>query len=161
MAKLQATDSDCGITAIQNALRVLGVRVGYKRIRRALKNPDDPKWDIADGVDEFDMQRATSALGFGFDELNTNRKFDAREWLRTRAPVMPVLLCVDDWEHWVSVAGLCDRRLCLQDPSRDAYNAAELGIAWLRLSTILRRWRASSKRRSEGGLYYGLAILPR
>lgn len=160
MAKLQSAKYDCSIAAIQNALRVFGVRAGYKRVLSAMEPIDVPTWDIKDGGDEDDIKRALDALGFGYFEFESNRGYEARGWIQDMAPNMPLILCVDDWGHWVTVAGVCRHRYLLQDPELKPHNTAELGVKWLKNSTICRRWRASRKRRKEGELYYGIAVRP-
>jgi hypothetical protein len=162
--KLQPNDYDCSIASIQNALRVFDIRFGYRRIFKAMRDKEDPKaWTKAfktEGADEHDIQRALTNLKIGFRVLETNRRHYAEEWLESCAPAWPSLLCVDDWRHWVTIAGVCDGKLLLQDPDRDPENVNELGNHWLKKGTILRRWRASTKRWREGGLYYGIAVLP-
>ena len=161
--KYQNNNYDCSIAAIQNALRVYGVHtIGHRKIQSAMRDKTDPDWDIRQGADEFDVCRGLKKLGFDYRELETDHKSGAREWLEACAPAWPTILCVDNWGHWVTVAGACgDGRYLLQDPDRAAKNVAELGNFWLKPSTILRRWRASKKRPDEGGLYYGIALLPR
>ena len=75
------------------------------------------------------------------------------------APTAPVLLCVDDFEHWVCVAGQCGNRLWLLDSTNESWNQAGLGRWALLPKTVLRRWRAARRLHSEGGRYYGIAIL--
>lgn len=159
MSRIQRTGSDCSVGALQNALRVHGRRIGYGKLARLLGG-EVGEGDA--GADEHDLLVTIGMLDHAWEELSTSRKRDAETWLRRFASLAPVLLCVDDWGHWVVVAGECGRRLCLHDSLRDPYNAAEGGTHWLRVGTLMRRWRAARRRlREEGGcLYYGIVVLP-
>jgi len=117
--------------------------------------------DMSEGADENDVLAVVGALGHPWTECNTSRKREAEAWLKKFTPVSPVLLCVDNWGHWVTVAGVCGRRVCLHDSLKVPHNVEMGGTHWLRLSTVTRRWRAARRRIREGGeLYYGIAVLP-
>lgn len=139
----------CSSASIQNALSVLGVRVGQHKIEALIG-------DISDGADEHAILNALGVLGCSVDVLESRRRADAAEWLHL-AYSGPLLLCVDDWAHWVSVVGGCADRLWLFDPAREPWNEAQNGAWPLLPKTILRRWRASW--RSGSGVYYGIALL--
>lgn len=152
MGEAQHTDAWCAAASLKDALRVLGVRAGQHRLARLLGCTDD-------GADESDVLEALARLGCAVDVLETDRRRDALDWLCKVAYVAPVLLCVDDWGHWVHVAGGCARRLWLFDPSKEPWNTCE-GRVWPLLpKTIAKRWKAARRLRGEGGLYYGIAIL--
>lgn len=150
----QRTDTDCGVASVCNALAVAtGREPGYGRIARFWN-------DLSGGLDEVDVVRAiVQGLGHTLDEVDTSSGRDAGQWLRRWAPIAPVILCVDDWGHWVVVAGQCGRRFCLLDPGRDPHNLRTNGQRWHLPKRILRRWRAARQNRRDGGLYYGLAFL--
>ena len=150
--RLQRTDSDCAVAALQNALRGHGQRVGHGRISRLLG-------EVGDGADEQDMLRAICELGYAPAEVECNRHSYACRWLKRMAPIWPCLLCVDDFGHWVVVGGALGHRLLLQDSGLLPYNLAEGGSTWLLPATIARRWRAA-RRTSKGAVpYYGIAVM--
>ena len=142
----------CGPAALQNALKIHGVRIGQGRLSNLVNTCED-------GTDETGMISGLDRLGCQWHEIETDRKADAREWLIKFAPVAPILLCVDSWEHWVCVAGVCGPRVWLLDPARENWNKAGLGRWPLLPKTILRRWKAPRCDVKYGGLYYGVAIL--
>lgn len=114
-----------------------------------------------DGADEHDIARAGEALGYQTVEFATGHHGEARKWLLEWAPVAPLILCVDRWEHWVCIAGQCGDRLWLFDPERTRLNQNRNGAWPLLPKRILHRWRIG---RGEGGdrrlLYFGLLLLP-
>lgn len=157
--KPQSRDSDCSIAGLQNAMRVYGARPSYRLLRRALL-------EFGDGANEEDVKRVIGELDRTFVEFESKSANEAEAWLRKWASAAPLLLCVDSWSHWVTVAGVCAGRIHLEDPwLENAHNAAELGSHWLKPKTIVRRWRAARRvydedgERIYGAPYYALALL--
>jgi ABC-type bacteriocin/lantibiotic exporter with double-glycine peptidase domain len=142
----------CGPAALQTALQVHGKRLGQDRLAKLCGTDED-------GTDEHGLISAITELGFGFEELCIRDKNEARSALLRFAPVAPIILCVDDYDHWVVVAGQCGRRLWLFDSTREPWNAHNLGRQCLLPKTITRRWKASKRATEDGASYYGLAIL--
>lgn len=142
----------CCPAALQTAMQIHGVRMGQARFAKLLGT-------CAEGTDEFDIRQALDRMGCQWCELETNNRGEAREWLLKFSPVAPILLCVDSWEHWVTVAGCCGPKLWLLDSSNEAWNRAGLGRWALSPKTILKRWRAARRLRADGGIYYGIAVL--
>jgi hypothetical protein len=105
----QPNSYECGPFALKHALLVLGVFESERRLAR-LAGTD------RGGTDEAQLARAAQRLGF---ELPTERVHDAREARRALSERLgagnPVLLCVDQWEHWITVAGESDGRLVVFD----------------------------------------------
>jgi len=148
----QSKESWCGPAALQNALQIHGVRVGQGRLARILGTEKD-------GTDENDLIRGLDRLGCQWHELDTTNKGEARAWLLRFAPVAPILLCVDSFDHWVTVAGCCGPRLWLLDSSAEPWNRSGLGRGALLPKSILKRWRASRRSAGRAGNYYGVALL--
>jgi len=144
----------CGPAALQSALQIHGARIGQGRLAGLLGTG-------LEGTDEQQMTDALDALGCQWDVLETNRKADARAWLVDRSPIAPLIMCVDAWQHWVCVAGVCGPRMWLLDPAREEWNKAGQGRWALLPKTILKRWKAPRRDVHEGGLYYGIAVLTR
>lgn len=150
----QRNSASCSAAAIQNALRVFGVRVGQHKLTKIVGCCPE------DGADEHDVLQALGRLGCTVDIFETDKKRYAEQWLQSMSYAGPLLLCVDDWFHWVCVAGGCNKRLWLYDPSTEPWNVAENGSWPLLPKTILKRWKAARRRKvEEGCLYYGIAIL--
>lgn len=147
----QAKESWCCPSALQSALEIHGVRVGQSGLADLLGTDQD-------GTDETDLIRALDVLGCQWHELDTDDRGTAREWLTRFAPVAPLLLCVDSYNHWVTVAGVCGPRMWLLDPSPEPYNLAGLGRWALTTGGVLKRWRAG-QHVGPGGKFYGIALL--
>ncbi len=148
----QRNAQSCAAAALQNALRVLGVRVGQHRLAKLIGVTDE-------GADEMDILQALEELGCRVAVFESDRRQDADRWLKEMGYQGPLILCVDNWGHWVSVAGGCSERYWLFDPSTAPWNAAENGCWPLLSKTITKRWRAARRLRKDGHLYYGVSVL--
>ncbi len=145
----------CGAAAIQNALQIHGRRVGQERIAELAGT------SVEEGTDEHGIIAALDALGFAPTEFTTDNLTSARRWVRSFASIAPLILCVDQLEHWVCVAGGCGERLYVFDSSRDPWNKRENGAWSISVASLLKRWRNSRRKAGDFGLYYGIAVLPR
>ena len=100
----------CGPFALKHALVVLGVL----KDERALSRVAGTHW--WHGTDELQLARAAQA----FDcDLLTIRRADAerarRELVRYLRRGLPVLLCVEEWGHWITVVKYDQSRFILLD----------------------------------------------
>jgi len=151
----QLNSSCCSAAAMQLALNILGVRVGQHKLVRIIANGGDS----FDGANEQDVLQALGRIGCTVEVFEGHSRQEARKWLLRWAPRAPLMLCVDSWEHWVTVAGACGKKLWLFDPDPGPWNTAQNGAWPLMPKTILKRWKAARRLRKEGGLYYGIAIV--
>ncbi len=126
--KRQAKSYWCGVASVANALEVLGVRRSQKEINR-LCHVTPGK-----GTSEVEMKRALLANGMAVDEWQNTDSELSLEWLYDSLQEHPVILCVDNDDHYVTAIGLCGSRVLVFDPSRNAgltvYSAAELSVRW-------------------------------
>ena len=141
----------CCPTALQTALEVFGVRMGQERIAKILGTD-------ADGTDETDLIQGLDSMGCQWHEIDTDDQQKARDWLIKFSPVAPLLLCVDSFDHWVTVAGCCGPCLWLLDSTRERWNTTRLGRWAVTPETVLDRW-GMARRQYDGGAYYGVALL--
>lgn len=137
----------CGPAAIVNAAACWGVPVSQTRAAKLAGTTEE-------GSDHHDLIRALDALGFAVDELDDEtHKRTARQWLERLAGVLPLLLCVDHWGHWVTVVGRCGPRVLVAD----GFGARGPEVVRpVTIARLMRRWK--SARRQGGGAFYGLAI---
>ena len=158
--KYALKDCWCGPAAIQNALRLLGKPVGQKRIADLAGTTDE-------GTDDEDLIRAIGLLGFRPDVFSTDDKREAWIWLREwPAKGVPLIICVDQWDHWITIVGRSGDRVVIQDPEKAPYNTSQNGTWTPKVESILRRWRASNRTRVEkvedgepkGPKWYGVGI---
>lgn len=141
---------------MQIALRFYGLRRGQAGLAKIIGTTED-------GSDHHDLIHALSAVGLHPNEFSTNNTNEARKWISDLACIVPLLICVDDWEHWVCVAGQCANRVTLYDPDPDQpQNRLVNGATPLRIKTVLKRWKAARSLAKQEGepVYYGIAVLP-
>jgi ABC-type bacteriocin/lantibiotic exporter with double-glycine peptidase domain len=139
--KRQAKSYWCGLASIANALEVLGIRRSQREIDRLCHVSPEA------GCDEVEMKRALLANGCDVDEWPGIDCDTALRWVDgCMGDGMPVILCVDDDEHWVTVIGTCGPRYIVFDPSRNA------GIEVHSPPSLAARWV------NAAGDYYGLGV---
>lgn len=94
----QPNSFSCGPYALKHALTMLGVIADPSRLARIAET------DRAAGTDEVHLARAARAHDCA---LAMVRRYDAasarRTLVRTLDEGLPVLVCVDEWEHWVTI----------------------------------------------------------
>ena len=152
--KYQNRDWWCGPTAIQNALRALGRRVGQESIAALCGTTEE-------GSDESDLLRGLGRMEIPCTVFEDSDPKVARYWLDKKLNQgYPVLLCVDHWDHWVCVIGAAGDRYILIDSERTPNNLRENGVHVLVPKTVLRRWRAGRKVCGGGERFYAIALVP-
>lgn len=139
----------CSAAALQNAFRFYGHKISQTEIAELIglgytENTmlDDP----AEG-----LKRAILHLGYSFDELSTSVRNDAVYWLNNTMLMPrnghPVLLCVDDWSHWVTLLGAAGcqgySRWSLFDPGNYDWLKSEHGWRVWDNKNLLKHWRSS------------------
>ena len=145
----------CSAAAVQNALRARGHRVGQRRLARLISVSDE------DGADETQIIHALHELGYGVDECATSDKQHARMWLANRIIVgLPVIVCVDNWGHWIAAIGISGSRVIIADSSNEALNKSENGVTAVHLDRFLRRWKAARKMAEKDPPFYAIAVVP-
>lgn len=130
------------MASIANALEVLGIRRSQREIARLCDVSPEA------GCNETEMKRALLANGVQVDEWTSNNNHVSDEWLYLHVGNRgPVILCVDDDDHWVTVIGHCGGEwYILFDPSRNQGVEIHTG------RSLCQRWANSS------GEYYGLGV---
>ncbi len=126
----QPNEWTCGPFALKHALVALGRGVDAKHIQIAAKSH---WWS---GTDEIQLARA--AREFDTDLLLERRRDpdEARKLLvKYLREQTPVLLCVDDWTHWITVVRHEDRRFVVIDSELDPVLNI---LTWAQLRA---RWR--------------------
>jgi hypothetical protein len=133
----QPNSWQCGPFALKHGLLALGIFSHEDDLSRVARSTE------ALGTDESQLARAASSYGCDLDLVRRRTARGARRalaaWL---ARGVPVLLCVDQWDHWVTaVASDADRVVIL-----DSYYPTVLRLEpWSqvlgRLAYRQRRWR--------------------
>lgn len=131
----------CGVAAIANALEVLGIRRTQREVAKLCHVTPEA------GTSEVEMKRALLANGVAVDEWSEKDEHTSRCWLFEHIRYLgPVVLCVDQDEHWVTAIGWCAGRVVLFDPSRNS------GVEVRDDVLLAERWV------NADGVYYGLGV---
>ena len=69
-----------------------------------------------------------------------------------------VILCVQNWEHWVAVIGTLGQTILLADSSQEYPNQLENGILVLNKEKLLHLWRYHLEDSSGAARLYGIAL---
>jgi hypothetical protein len=126
----QPNDYTCGPFALKHALVTLGRLVDEDRIALVARTH---WWS---GTDEIKLARAARAFDCDLPILRTRDPARARrmllDHLRRR---IPVLLCVDDWGHWITAVRYEGSRFVVIDSNLDPVLNL---LSWAQLE---KRWR--------------------
>ena len=151
--RYQITPHYCGPASLQNALRCVGVIVGQHKLAAMCGTTDE-------GTDEYGLLTAAAGFAVETSTICAVSGRDAINAVDTGLGLGPVILCVEQWGHWVCLIGKVGARYILSDPARTEVNKAEAGVQVLTRKALLRKWSASRRTRENGPEYYGIAIRP-
>lgn len=143
--RLQEFKPGCGAGSIANALLAMGEHQFQEVI-----------WNVAggtaDGLAPGRLLSGLDTLGYLGRELGFRAPTPAlRALRRLLGKGTPVILCVDDWEHWVTAIGVLGERFLVADPAD-----AEIVLS-LSPDELTRRWFRNSKRAVRQP-FYGIAV---
>jgi len=149
----QPNDWTCGPFALKHALAALGKLVDAREIKEIARSH---WWS---GTDEIQLARAARAFEC---DLVLERRRDpeaARKMLmKFLREQTPVLLCVDDWTHWVTVVRYEDRRFVIIDSEDDPVLNV---VTWGQLRTRWRYHDTDYDKDDPPVIYDLLAVVPR
>jgi hypothetical protein len=136
----QPNEWTCGPFALKHAL----VAVGCLTDEDAISSVAHPHWTC--GTDEVKLARA--ARSFDCD-LKVIRRTDAeaarRSLVRYVDGNVPVLLCIDDWAHWVTAVGHQGDRFVVLDSQEGPIVQV---MTW---NELKKRWRYVDSGEGDGG----------
>jgi len=141
MIYAQPNSWQCGPFALKHALLVYG-RVAHEDALASLAGSNE-----SIGTDELGLRRALEAYGGTLRIVRRRTRHGARQelhrWLRQG---IPVLLCVDQWDHWITAVADLHHQVALFDSHFD--NAVFRREPWDRLLD-----RVAYRRRHLKGLW--------
>lgn len=145
--RFQEQKGTCGAAAVVNACRAFGVKISEKKAIK-LANTDN------EGTDEHGIISALRTIGLTAEEFKGNKRNLSWQWLHgALLQGRVIILCVDEWSHWVTLAGsLLDRVVLIDSTATDA-NRQENGVHVLSSERLMRRWA----KKNEEHRYYGIA----
>lgn len=152
----QPDEYSCGPTCVSNSLYLLGnAKVSFDDIKQACGT----RW--WNGTDESGLRRALRRLGYEGLEAQWPHKSDrkaALTWLREQhAQNHPVILCVDNFDHWVLAAGSTEKTIIVLDPYGGHRGATTSTYS---RTALAERWWSVDKEKKEG-YFYAMAVIPR
>lgn len=144
--KFQRDNHSCGVFAIVNAARAMGVRLREAEVRKHTST-------TADGTTQHGILNALERLGFTGTEIKQTNKEEAFADVEVAiAEGKAVILAVEEDRHWIAVVGALGKRLVTFDSWNSKENVAEAGIdVWDAKS--LRRWWTK-----VDGQFYGIIM---
>ena len=149
----QPNDFTCGPFALKHALVALGLAVEANEIAATAKTH---WWS---GTDEIRLARA--AREFQCD-LVLERRADAEAARKLLVQLLregtPVLLCVEEWTHWVTVVRAEDRRFVVIDSTDDPVLSVK---TWPQLRNWWRFRDVKHDKAEPPVLYDLMAVVPR
>lgn len=149
----QPNEWTCGPFALKHALLALGRMVDVSQIASTARTH---WWS---GTDEIQLARA--AREFDCD-LVLERRNDAEQARKLLVKYLkeqtPVLLCVDEWQHWITVLRAEDRRFVVVDSNSDPLLALR---TWPQLRNWWRYHDVDYSKSDPPVLYDLMAVTPR
>lgn len=143
--KQQRRDYWCGIAAVANALECLGVKRTQGQINKLLHCSEER------GTPEEEIIRGLLACGAAVDEWKFPAWSSSHDWLDQHLIKRgPVILCVDQYDHWVTCIGICGLRYSVFDPSLGA------GYRSYDREGMKTRWKLGVA--NGGPTYYGIGV---
>lgn len=138
--KFQKHTYSCGVFAVINALRAMGTKVTEKRVMA--HSGTTP----GDGTNEHGIKSALERLGFVGEDIKTESKSEAWNSLtEALAEGSPVILSVDNDQHWVAAVGYCGQHTIVFDSQRTKKNKEENGSPIYGKTQLLHRWGGNEK----------------
>lgn len=146
----------CGPAALQNAFRMFGKKVSQQRIARLSGA------SIQEGTGGQGLIDAALALGLQAHIA----KIEGQAWWAALLDYIArgwcVIACIEDWEHWVCIAGVANYcwdnpKFIIIDSTREKHNKAENGVRVVCAKDLHLLWRAPAAKAPK---FYGIAVRP-
>ena len=142
--RIQPDSFSCGVYAVMNAARALGVVLKRKDIVKYSKTTKQ-------GTTEKGVIRSLEKLKFSVDTfcLPYISAFpNLQNLLRKNNPV---IIYLPREEHWCTVIGMIGDNFILFDSDNEKYNAKEHGVQILSAEELAERWE-------DRTYYYGIVV---
>jgi len=134
--KRQEYNWSCGAAAIRNAFRTFNHKVSEVEIRKYAETSK------RFGTNEYGIIKAIREWEYKATEHRFNSKVEAWDWLHeTLQQGHPVILAVENWEHWVTAIGsLGPTGVTVFDPSNWKCSVQENSTHIWDKKTLLFKW---------------------
>jgi ABC-type bacteriocin/lantibiotic exporter with double-glycine peptidase domain len=145
--KLQRSRYTCGILAVVNAARALGVKVSERSVRAHSGTTKK------DGTTEHGIKNALERLGFTPEDLRAPKDEAHEALLHHLREGAAVILSVEEGRHWATAIGAIGVRIVTFDSWNAAWNRKECGVDVINAKQLLRWWTPD-----RDGLRYGIVV---
>lgn len=153
--KLQERKYSCGAAAVRAALYTLG----HKKLSEAAIRKRSGT--TPEGTDEEGIIKAIESYGHRAKEYEFSSAKEAWNWLKgTLGHGRPVLICSDEWRHWIAALGRLGGKIWIFDPDsttpprRRRYSGLEL-MSETELSS---RWGNPIEGQENRFAYYAICV---
>lgn len=133
----QVNDYSCGTVSFMNAARILGLEYSYDDAKVLVKTTS------RGGTSKVNLVRGIRDAGLRAVIYRQPHEEAAWKWLRYWVDSAPVILLVDDRQHWALAHGKSNGSIILIDPTADV-KKSENGVYILSRSDLMWRWRDST-----------------
>jgi len=151
--RYQQIPYSCGAAATVNALRCFGMRIPERVIRSRANTTQQ-------GTSELGIVAALESFGLTGISFNVkkekqypNLRLRAMNQLSTNVSAgHPVIICTQNFQHWVTIIGKIGDRFVLIDPANTNENKKENSVHVLSQATLSNMWK------SKNGIYSGIVV---
>lgn len=139
--KFQKDSYSCGVFAVMNAAKCLGIDLKRRAITKYSKTSKE------NGTSEKGILRALDGNGmvgeeFSFSKNDKEMAFEVLDNVLVGPCVNPVILSVDNDNHWCTLIGKLGNKYILFDSDRSKYNKEENGVHVLSVDELEGYWRS-------------------
>lgn len=140
--RFQKDSYSCGVYAVMNAAKCLGIDLKRRDITKFSKTTKEK------GTSEKGILKALAGNGmlgeeFSFNSYEREMAFEILDNVLVGPCVNPVILCVDNDDHWCTLIGKLGNKYILFDSDRSKYNKEENGIHVITVDELESYWRSS------------------
>jgi ABC-type bacteriocin/lantibiotic exporter with double-glycine peptidase domain len=140
--KFQSRKFSCGATALGNALEVYGIFKSEDWLSEACKT-------TVQGTSAAGIRAGISAVACTAVDIKLRDASEARKKLEECLTLgHPVIMCVDDWTHWVALVGSINSKAIIAD------SASVHLIEYYKWPDLMERWK------HIGSRYHGIIVEP-
>lgn len=148
--RFQRAHYTCGPASLVNAATALGLSVSEYHVEELCSTTE------RSGTNEHGMFNAAKAIGLQAQQFEFNSPEAAWFWLvGCMGGGIPVILCVEKWEHYVVAVGRLGDSIIVIDSQQEYSNMIENGIKVMPRTKFLEYWRYQEEARER---YWGIAL---
>ena len=145
--KIQSDSFSCGIFAVLNAARALNISLSRRDVSKHSNTTQK-------GTNQKGILSALKNNCMSGKVINTSATDAVEQMNMALAESKPVILCVDNENHWITIIGRLGRKYIVFDSEKTKQNRAEHGVHLVERKSLMKRW-------INKGKYYGIIVSKR